>query len=67
MKKTQMLLFSRRGRRRELDSAEVKSKGQPLTRRGKVKCLGVWIDDCLTWRDHNADVSVLGLSLRYDS
>ena len=29
---------------------------QPLTRCVKVKCLGVWIDDCLTWRDHIADV-----------
>ena len=56
VKKTQMLLLSRRGRRRELDSVKVMLPGQPLTRCGKVKCLGVWIDDCLTWRDHIADV-----------
>ena len=56
VKKTQMLLLSRRGRRRELDSVKVMLQGQPLTRCGKVKCLVVWIDDCLTWRDHIADV-----------
>ena len=35
----------------------------------KLKCLGVWIDDCLTWRDHIADVegSVLMLSLTTDT
>ena len=54
--KTQMWLLSRRGRRRELDSVKVMLQGQALTRCGKVKCLGVWIDDCLTWRDHIADV-----------
>ena len=32
VKKTQMLLLSRRGRRRELDSVEVNLQGQPLTR-----------------------------------
>ena len=56
VEKTQMLLLSRRGRRRELDSVKVMLQGQPLTRCGKVKCLGVWIDNCLTWRDHIADV-----------
>ena len=54
--KTQMRLLSRRGRRRELDSVKVMLQGQALTRCGKVKCLGVWIDDCLTWSDHIADV-----------
>ena len=37
VKKTQMLLLSRRGRRQELDSVEVKLEGQHSTRCGKVK------------------------------
>ena len=56
VKKTQMFLLSKRSRRRELVSVKVKLKGQPLTRCGKVKCLGVWNEDCLTWMDHIADV-----------
>ena len=26
--------------------------GQKLSRSRKVKCLGVWLDDELTWKDH---------------
>ena len=64
-----MILLSRRGSRRELDCVEVKLKGQPLIRCGKVKCLGVWNDDCLTWRDHIADVRrkcFVALSMGYN-
>ena len=43
--KSQMRLLSRRGRRRELDSVKVMLHGQALTRCGKVKCLGVLIND----------------------
>ena len=52
VKKTQMLLLGRKRRVQELERMEVKLDGQTLTRDSKVKCLGVWVDDELTWRDH---------------
>ena len=56
MKKTQMLLLGRKRRVQELERMEVKLDGQTLTRDSKVKCLGVWVADELTWRDHVASV-----------
>ena len=50
--KTQMLLMSRRRRAHELDEVDVRVQGQKVARSKKVKCLGVWIDDSLTWGDH---------------
>ena len=50
--KTQMLLLSRRRRAHELEQVDVRIQGQKVTRSVKVKCLGVWTDDGLTWRDH---------------
>ena len=50
--KTQMLLLSRRRRAHELEQVDVRIQGQTVTRSAKVKYLGVWVDDGLTWRDH---------------
>ena len=47
--KTQMLLLSRRRREKELEKV---LKGESLYRSRKVKFLGVWIDEGLSWKDH---------------
>ena len=52
MKKTQLLLLGRKGRAHELQDIRVTLSGERLPRREKVKCLGIWIDDGLTWREH---------------
>ena len=49
--KTQLLLLGRRRRAQELDNVEVGFCGQRVERSRKVKCLGVWIDDGLTWKE----------------
>ena len=48
--KTQMLLLGKK-RAEELDYVNVELKGQKVERCGKVKYLGVWIDENLSWRD----------------
>ena len=50
--KTQMLLLGKKKRAKELDYINVKLKGQKVERCDKVKYLGVWIDEDLSWRDH---------------
>ena len=50
--KTQMLLLGKMKRAKELDYVNVELKGQKVDRCGKVKYLGVWIDEDLSWRDH---------------
>ena len=50
--KTQMLLLSRKRRAKELDDVVVKLRGQRVARSDKVKYLGVWVDEGLTWKDH---------------
>ena len=50
--KTQMLLLGWRKRAQELGDVNVELKGQKVERCGKVKYLGVWIDEDLSWRDH---------------
>ena len=50
--KTQMLLLGKKKRAKELDYVTVELKGQKVERCGKVKYLGVWIDEDLSWRDH---------------
>ena len=35
-----------------MDNVNVEVKGQKVERRGKVKYLGVWIYEDLSWRDH---------------
>ena len=47
-----MILLGRRRRARELEDVEVELDGQKLPRSRKVRCLGVWLDDELTWKDH---------------
>ena len=49
--KTQMLLLSRRRRLQELEQVDVRMGGTKVARSKKVKYLGVWIDDGLTWQD----------------
>ena len=51
-KKTQLLLLGRKGRAQELEDVSVTLNGEQLPRRRMVKCLGVSIDDGLTWREH---------------
>ena len=50
--KTQMILLSRKKRSKELENVVVKLKGQEVARSRKVKYLGVWVDEGLTWVDH---------------
>ena len=49
--KTQMLLLGKKKGAKELDNVNVELKGQKVARYGKVKYLGVWIDEDLSWRD----------------
>ena len=39
-------------RQTELADVKVRLNENPLPRSKDVKCLGVWIDDCLTWKRH---------------
>ena len=50
--KKQMFLLSRKRRRSEFDGANVRLDGQALPRSSKVKCLGVMIDEELSWCNH---------------
>ena len=52
IKKTQLLLLGRRRRQTELADVKVRLNENPLPRSKDVKCLGVWIDDRLTWKRH---------------
>ena len=52
VKKTQLLLLGRKGRAQELEDVNVTLNGEQLSRSRIVKCLGVSIDDGLTWREH---------------
>ena len=52
VKKTQLLLLGRRRREAELNQVEVWLEEQVLPRSSCVRCLGVWIDDKLSWKDH---------------
>ena len=51
VKKTKLLLLSRKRRARELENVEVQIDGQKIERSKTVKCLGVLLDDGLTWKD----------------
>ena len=51
-KKTQMLLLSWKKRAKELENVVVKLNEKVVARCDKVKYLGVWIDEGLTWRVH---------------
>ena len=56
MKKTQLVLMSRKRRKNELDSVCVKLDDQEVVRTKSVKCLGVVIDDELKWHEHITNV-----------
>ena len=49
---TQLLLLSRKRRAQELENAEIRMDGQKRMRSKSktVKCLGVLLDDGLTWK-----------------
>ena len=49
-KKTQLLLLGRKGRAQELEDVSVTMNGEQLPRSRMIKCLGVSLDDGLTWR-----------------
>ena len=51
VEKTQLLLLSRKRRARELESVEKRMYGQKIVRSKTVKCLGVLLDDGLTWKE----------------
>ena len=48
--KTQFLVLCRRRRVKELADVAVELNGSPLIRSTEVKCLGVLLDDMLTWK-----------------
>ena len=50
--KTQLLLLSRKGKANELEKVKVALQGHSIQRCASVKCLGVIIDDGLTWKEH---------------
>lgn len=52
VKKTKMMLVARRRRQHELGNVIVTGENERLERSGAVRCLGVMIDDRLTWNDH---------------
>ena len=52
VKKTQLIVLSKKRRACELENVEVKLERQSLTRKDTVKYLGVWVDDKLTWQKH---------------
>ena len=56
VKKTQLLLQGRRWREAELNQVEVQLEEQVLPRSNCVRCLGVWNDDKLSWKDHISKV-----------
>ena len=56
VKKTQLLLMSRKRREHELEQVQVRIGGQEIARSKMVKCLGVVIDDGLKWHGHIAKV-----------
>ena len=56
VKKTQLLLMSRKRREHELEHVQVRIGGQEIARSKMVKCLGVVIDDGLKWHGHIAKV-----------
>ena len=47
--KIQMLLLGQKKRAQELDDVNMELKGQKVVRCGKVKYLGVWIDEDPSW------------------
>ena len=56
MKKTQLVLMSRKRRKNELDSVCVKLDDQEVARTKSAKCLGVVIDEELKWHEHITNV-----------
>ena len=56
MKKTQLVLMSRKRRKNELDSVCVKLDDQEVARTKSAMCLGVVIDEELKWHEHITNV-----------
>jgi len=51
VKKTKLMLLSRKRRAHELKNVEVRIDDQKIERSKSVKCLGVLLDDGLTWKE----------------
>jgi len=51
VKKTKLILLSRKRRAHELKNVEVRIDDQKIERSKSVKCLGVLLDDGLTWKE----------------
>ena len=49
--KTKLMLLGRKKREEELNGMRVTMGEQEIQRSRSVKCLGVVLDDCLTWRE----------------
>ena len=65
VRKTQMIVLSRRRRAAETKEIKVTLRNEAIVRSTKVKYLGVWIDNELKWSEHIAVVRrrcLLGLS-----
>ena len=50
-RKTQLLLLGRKRKDKKLSKVKVSMDGEELERSRSVKCLGVILDDALTWRE----------------
>ena len=54
--KTQLLLLSRKQRAKELEHVDIEMNGQKIERSKCVKCLGMLLDDGLTWKEQVQNV-----------
>jgi hypothetical protein len=54
--KTQLFVPGRKGRAKDKKDVQVSLNGELLSRSATVKCLGVAIDEGLTWKDHVASM-----------
>ena len=51
VEKTQLLLLSRKQRVQKLERVEIRMNNHKIVRSKTVKCLGVLLDDGLTWKE----------------
>ena len=50
--KTQLLLLGRKRRSDELRAVALSLKGREVKLSSKVRLIGVWVDEGLSWKDH---------------
>ena len=56
--KTKLILLGRKKREEELNRMRVTMGEQEIQRSRSVKCLGVVLDDCLTWREQIESIRI---------